>query len=432
MSSILTNDGAMIALQTLRTINSELSDVRAEIATGKKVSGAQGNSAVWAISRSMEADVAGFKRVSDNLTLGQSTVSVARQASETVTDLLTDIKGKIVSAQESNVDREKIQNNIVALREQIDGVVAAAQFNGQNLVQNTDSTAGSGAISVLASLDRSGSEVTSSDISVRRRDLGTAADAIASLGGTFDQAAATGTLNATQSVDIDTSSLTVEAGTAFTISLYGTDADDSSFEQAALRTSSGANESRAEMVANEMSYVARDGDTMTDVLSALTKKYDSYAAEQGITTDQLSLSSSGSTLTATSAVTDATDRITVNINTLSADANNTIGGGLDVLQEIDVTTNEGAGKALAQIEGLLTTAIDTASAFGSDQRRLETQNDFIVSISDEVKAGIGKLVDADLQESSARLQALQVQQQLAVQALSIANQAPSALLGLFR
>ena len=83
MSSILTNNGAMVALQTLRGINRNLADTQNAIATGKDVSSAKDNAAVWAISKVMESDVSGFKAISDNLGLGQSTVAVARQAAET-------------------------------------------------------------------------------------------------------------------------------------------------------------------------------------------------------------------------------------------------------------------------------------------------------------------------------------------------------------
>ncbi|MGB3147703.1 MAG: flagellin, partial [Paracoccaceae bacterium] len=149
MSSILTNSSSMIALQTLRGINMNLSKTQSEISTGKSVGSAKDNAAVWAISKVMEADVKGFKGISDSLGLGESTVAVARQASETVTDLLTDIKGKIVAAQEENVDRAKIQADIKALTGQIKSVVSAAQFIGLNLLKGTDD------MNILSSLDRS-------------------------------------------------------------------------------------------------------------------------------------------------------------------------------------------------------------------------------------------------------------------------------------
>ena len=68
----------------------------------------------------------------------------------------------------------------------------------------------------------------------------------------------------------------------------------------------------------------------------------------------------------------------------------------------------------------------------SASSRISIQKDFISNLSDSVKSGIGSLVDADMEETSARLQALQVQQQLATQSLSIANQGPQQLLSLFR
>jgi flagellin len=89
MSSILTNNSAMIALQTMKSISANLSKTTSDISTGKTVATAKDNAAVWAISKVMEADVAGFKGISDSLALGSSTVAVARQAAETVTTLLT-------------------------------------------------------------------------------------------------------------------------------------------------------------------------------------------------------------------------------------------------------------------------------------------------------------------------------------------------------
>src|SRR5690606_5330471 len=169
MSSILTNSSSMVALQTLKGINSNLSKVQSEISTGKSVASAKDNAAVWAISKVMEADVKSFKGISDSLALGESTVAVARKAAETVTDLLTQMKGKIVAAQESNVDRGKIQTDIAALRDQINSVVGAAQFNGLNLVNGTNTT-----VDVLASLDRQADgTVATSSISVTAQNLST-------------------------------------------------------------------------------------------------------------------------------------------------------------------------------------------------------------------------------------------------------------------
>lgn len=87
---------------------------------------------------------------------------------------------------------------------------------------------------------------------------------------------------------------------------------------------------------------------------------------------------------------------------------------------------------LDTLEGALNRAVDAAAALGSAQFRVEIQSEFLTSMIDNLKLGIGTLVDADMNEESARLQALQVQQQLGIQSLSIANQAPQALLRLFQ
>ena len=107
-------------------------------------------------------------------------------------------------------------------------------------------------------------------------------------------------------------------------------------------------------------------------------------------------------------------------------------GGLAGLEAIDITSNAGAASALDNIETLIQTAIDSAAEFGSAEGRIETQSDFVSKLTDSLKSGIGTLVDANMEETSARLQALQVQQQLGTQSLSIANQAPQSVLSLFR
>ena len=107
-------------------------------------------------------------------------------------------------------------------------------------------------------------------------------------------------------------------------------------------------------------------------------------------------------------------------------------GGLFGLDKLDVTTDKGATAALDNIETLIQNSIDAAASFGSAQGRIETQSNFVSNMTDALKSGIGSMVDADMEEASARLQALQVQQQLATQSLSIANQAPQSILSLFR
>ena len=414
MSSILTNNSAMVALQTLQSVNKNLAMTQNEISTGKSVATAKDNSAVWAISKQMESDVQGFKAIQESLSLGQSTVAVARNASETVTDLLTQIKGKVVAAQEDNVDRDKIQTDITALRDQIGSVIGAAQFNGLNLVDGTSQDA----VNVLASLDRSSDgTVSDSSISVNRQNLSTA-DATVDASGTF----AAGTGGAALSLNATTTGGTITvgaptAGTAYVISVSG------------AGTNAGLSAGGSAANAGDIAYIASAGDTASDVAAGLAAAFATYAADNGIADTNLNITASGDDLTVTSNA-DNTNTIAVNLGTVTGD--NVAAGGLNALKGIDVTSAEGADAALAAIENLITTAIDASAAFGSAQGRIETQSDFISKLSDSLTSGIGSLVDSDLEEASARLQALQVQQQLATQSLSIANQAPQSILALFR
>jgi len=94
-----------------------------------------------------------------------------------------------------------------------------------------------------------------------------------------------------------------------------------------------------------------------------------------------------------------------------------------------------AANAQAMIDTLTTTQSNLTTALGqlgSASRKIDAQQSFTSKLSDTIEAGIGNLVDADLAKESAKLQALQVKQQLGVQALSIANQAPQTITSLFR
>lgn len=402
MSSILTNNGAMVALQTLKTINADLSRTQALISTGKSVGNAKDNAAVWAISKVMEADVQSFKGISDSLSLGESTVAVGRQAAETVTDLLKDIKGKIVAAQVSNVDRSKIQTDISALRDQIESVVSAAQFNGLNLVDGSQGT-----VSVLASLDRSATGVSSSSITVTAQNL------------------SQGAYTAADVFDAGTNSTVSAAGDTFVMSLdSGGGTDEITIANAAAWAAGDKVTLRLGEQTASYTVTAEDAASTTpDDLVAIGLKNAIEALGIADLTVDYDSGTPGELVFTNNATTDLT---------VTGQFQNAGAGGLATLAAIDVSTGAGATAALGTIEGLIQTAIDAAAAFGSVEGRIETQAEFISNLNDSLKSGIGSLVDADMEEASARLQALQVQQQLGIQAMSIANQAPQSILSLFR
>lgn len=393
MSSILTNNSAMVALQTLRNTNNNLAEVQSQIATGKKVANAKDNAAIFAISSIMEADVAGFQAIGDSLNLGKASIGVASNAAEAIGDALEEIKTKVVAAQESNVDRTKLQADIDELTNQITGIVEGAQFNGLNLLKGT------GNVDILASLDRSTGGVSTTKIQVGRQDLQVAAGAAAanltgSTGVQTGNAEAIGTI-----ADAGTANIVIAAETAgdvFKIDVGGTVAK----------------------------YVSGATDGVADVANGLR----AALIDAGLTVGAGGFTLDSTTTGGTLAITNNTG---ASVNFTASSTDNTTGG-LAELDGLLVTSDADAAQALTDIETLINTAVDAQAALGSSAKRVEIQSDFVSSLVDSFKSGIGALVDANLEEASARFQALQVQQQLGTQALSIANQAPQSLLSLFR
>jgi flagellin len=98
----------------------------------------------------------------------------------------------------------------------------------------------------------------------------------------------------------------------------------------------------------------------------------------------------------------------------------------------DLTTAANAAQARDRVAASLTFVNSELARLGAAAKRIDNHNIFVSKLQDSVKGGIGNLVDADLAVEAARLQAAQVKQQLGSQALSIANQAPQAILSLFR
>jgi len=109
------------------------------------------------------------------------------------------------------------------------------------------------------------------------------------------------------------------------------------------------------------------------------------------------------------------------------------GAGTGVLgTDSQIETPVKAKQMVDTLDTLAKTMSTKLSDLGSAARKIDNQITFTSKLSDTIEGGIGNLVDADLARESAKLQALQVKQQLGVQALSIANQAPQTITSLFR
>ena len=397
MSSILTNNSAMVALESLRNINRNLETVQAEISTGKKIASAKDNASICAISTVMTTDVESFKTIRNSLDLASSTVGVARSAAEKVPGLLQDMKSLIIAAQEES-GRSKIQADINGLRAQISGIVNAAQFNGQNLLRE------GGAISVLASLDRASNHtVTAASIAINRQDLQAAVGVAGTVA--ITTGAGLATAGATEITTGNSSTVTLTAGAITTGTTFQIDIGG---------------------VGNRVEYISRANDTLNDVSRNLKTLIEARGIA-GVSVDTTSVADP----TATDSVLTITNNSGATLALASSSlTGGTPGGGLAGLDDINVETD--AAGALDDIEGLLTVAINAAAALGSSQKRIENQGEFMITLVDSITAGVGALTDADMEAASERLQALQVQKQLGTQPLSIANQSAQSLLSLFR
>ena len=124
---------------------------------------------------------------------------------------------------------------------------------------------------------------------------------------------------------------------------------------------------------------------------------------------------------------DATSFVTLGAKNL------TLGGSIIELSLTDsLLTASGATAALTKLDNSITQLNASLGELGSQAKQIQAHKTFVSKLVDTLEAGIGNLVDADLAKESARLQALQVQQQLGAQSLSIANQAPQIILSLFQ
>jgi flagellin len=308
MTSLLTNTSAITALQNLSATNRAMQTTQERISTGMRVANASDNAAYWSIATTMRSDNSALSSVKDALGMGSATVDVASAALKTTSDLVTQIKSKLVAASQPGIDRGKVQAEISQLQNQIKSVADSSNFSGQNWLSVDSSGADYNATkNIVASFTRTSSAVS----------IGT--------------------------IDVDTSTMAL--------------------------------------------YDANSGGT-----GGIIDKGRDVGTTTGIKVSTLDIS----------ALTDSTADQTKLTDYVSA------------------------------VDEALTDVTTAASDLGAVKTRIGPQTDFLGNLMDAVTKGVGQLVDADMNQESTRLQALQVQQQLGVQSLSIANQSSQQILSLFR
>ncbi|WP_283195437.1 flagellin [Rhizobium sp. AN80A] len=325
MTSIVTNTSASIALQTLRSVNSSLSETQRQVSSGLRVGKAADNAAYWSVATTMRSDNKAVSAVQDALGLSGAILDTTYEAIASSIDVMSEMKAKLVTAYEDGVDKTKVNEELTQLKGQLTATLAAASFNGQNW------------LSWNSSVDSADKQIVTSFI---RNNDGT-----------------------------------VELGTV----------------SYAINTPPPRTDTDVQY------FVDNGGSGEYGILSS-----EAFAVQAGSAKNYVVLK--GATAPAT-----ATD-LAINNSTTSA--------------ELD--------DMLSTLEGMTKQMTKVASDIGSLSRTVDQQNDFASKLSDSIDSGIGRLVDADMEEQSSRLSALQTQQQLAVQSLSIANSAPRNILSLFQ
>ena len=313
MSSILTNNSAMNALQTLRSVNKNLGETQNRISTGMKVNSARDNAAYFAISETMKGDSGMTKAINESLTLTKNSLATAHVGAESFKDLARQFSERVAFAQGGNGSVDDVKNELDEIVKQMNASIKQATFNGDDLI-------GSGNAATTATV--------------------VAAD------GTIGTAAVT-----------DNGARSMSVVTGLTRSATGISAT-----------------------------------TMTVDGVDLTRTYTDFAA---------------------------------------------IAAAFKTGFDTAAATSEAAGQtylanSLTAVEALLDEAITASTTLGVGMKSVENQQEFLTKLTDNLDSGVGAMVDANMEEEAARLQALQVQQQLASQSLSIANQAPQNILSLFR
>ncbi len=331
MTSILTNNAAMAALQTLRSLDSKMQDTQARVSSGLRVGGASDNAAYWSIATTMRSDNMALSAVQDALGLGAAKIDTAYAAMESAIEVVKEIKAKVVAATEEGVDKNKIQEEIDQLQQQLRSISESASFSGQNWV------------------------ATGADTVTQPEDVTVVSGFIRDSNG---------------NVSVSTTSYSLDATTVDGMTvLFGGDANG--------------------LI-----------DYNSGILGSLSSTFDTV-----VDWDNDGAAGAG-----------ATEIAAVSINTLN----------------ITGLTTAGMQEALSFVEFGLQQMTSAAAALGSISMRIEMQEDFVAGLTDSIDSGVGRLVDADMNEESTRLKALQTQQQLAVQALSIANTSSENILTLFR
>ena len=416
MSSLMTNASAMTALKTLQMTNKSLDQTENRISTGYKVATASDNAAYWSIATTMRSDNKALSTVQDALGLGAATVDVAYTAMDSVKDVLDQIKTKLVSASQPGVDKSKIQSDISQLQQQLQTYASSASFSGNNWLSVDSSSSNYKATqSVVSSFNRS----SDNQVSISTIDIDITGVSLFDSSGTTNGLLQGGTSgSATSDAAFAWTPGNLDNGSTLTV---GVTVDGGTAQSVDINVADAANFSLDDLVAGLNAGLTGATASKTDD-GKLVLTSNSTGATSSIALGAVTSTKADGTTAGTA---------TIGLTTATATAGADTGGGI---MDIDITNASAAQlKSYSDMVETMSGKVTTAAAnLGSVKSRIDMQQDFVKNLMDAVDRGVGALVDADMSQESTRLQALQTQQQLGIQALSIANSNSQSILSLFR
>ena len=401
-TSLLTNQSAMNALQTLRSIGDNMDTTQRRVSTGLRINEASDNTAYWSISSMMKSDRNALSSVSDAMALGKSQIDVANATIDKSKDYLDNIQKSLTTAYEKGSgDVAKIQADIKANMNDIQSSVYSASLAEKNILGNSGES-----VRIAGSYRREGSAVYVDMIDVGGADLNFATK---QADGTFDLSK--GVLQA----------------------VFGTGAAASA---PAPTPPSPAPETETETNPSDPLGLKSLNDDLVSKQSALTSKQaDLDKAKAAAAANPSDSGLQGAVTAAQTAVNSAQSDYKSSLDKVTKAA-----GKMTVLDFVNTDFSGFSSATMEQVlkavQGKVTTAtsnvVTAGATLGAAKAQVTGQIDYVSKLMDAVDKGVGSLVDADMNAESARLASLQVQQQLGIQALSIANQNSQNILSLFR
>lgn len=396
MSSLFTNTAAMTALTTLKITNQDLERSSNRVSTGLKVATAADNAAYWSIATTIRSDNGSLNAVRDSIGLGLATVNSAVNGLEQVKNTFLDLKNKLTAALSPSVDRNKIQSEITARMTDLRTSATSATLNGESWLA-TDSGAGnfSAERKIVASFTRVQGQISVGTVTVNIDETKL-----------YDAKVATGAAAGTTGAQAYSTAAATAAINTWQTAQNNWTAAQATFAQSTFDT--------AAVTARDNAKLAYDTAAASYQNSVATINKGASAGIDG----------KGGILDKNWAVTGADEKGFNHAYELSVD-------------KIDISSiqNSDLSKLRAYVnlaDKVLTAITDVATKLGAVQSLIQSQSNYVDTLIKNNEKSVGILVDADMEDESTKLKALQVQQQLGIQSLTIANQSTQQILSLFR